>query len=121
MEVRLGIATCLYRLGQISTARQALQRVLQLDPHNADALYALAVLRLDPLKGESAKLVGPAARPGTVLHAVSEPCQGGWQAGGPHCSLRAVCCEVDVWSTLACCPPCSTLAQACHCIPVAWC
>eukprot|EP00891_Asterochloris_glomerata_P002520 jgi/Astpho2/2520/fgenesh1_pg.00048_%23_37_t len=56
VEVRLGIATCLYRLGQISTARQALQRVLQLDPHNADALYALAVLRLDPLKGESAKL-----------------------------------------------------------------
>ena len=41
MEVRLGIATCLYRLGQISAARQALQRVLQLDPHNADALYAL--------------------------------------------------------------------------------
>ena len=90
MEVRLGIATCLYRLGQISTARQALQRVLQLDPHNADALYALAVLRLDPLKGESAKLVGPPAWPGTVLHAVSEPCQGRWKTGICHCSLHVV-------------------------------
>ncbi|XP_020084440.1 protein CTR9 homolog isoform X2 [Ananas comosus] len=44
--VRLGIGFCRYRLGQYDRARQAFQRVLQLDPENVEALVALAVMDL---------------------------------------------------------------------------
>ncbi|XP_006647244.2 protein CTR9 homolog [Oryza brachyantha] len=44
--VRLGIAFCRYKLGQPDKARQAFQRVLQLDPENIDALVALAIMDL---------------------------------------------------------------------------
>lgn len=44
--VRLGIAFCRYKLGQSDKARQAFQRVLQLDPENIDALVALAIMDL---------------------------------------------------------------------------
>ncbi|CAL4888031.1 unnamed protein product [Urochloa decumbens] len=44
--VRLGIAFCRYKLGQVEKARQAFQRVLQLDPQNVDALVALAIMDL---------------------------------------------------------------------------
>ncbi|XP_015889352.2 protein CTR9 homolog [Ziziphus jujuba] len=44
--VRLGIGLCRYRMGQIDKARQAFQRVLQLDPENVEALVALAIMDL---------------------------------------------------------------------------
>lgn len=44
--VRLGIGLCRYKLGQIDKAKQAFQRVLQLDPENSDALVALGILDL---------------------------------------------------------------------------
>ncbi|KAF3439669.1 hypothetical protein FNV43_RR17947 [Rhamnella rubrinervis] len=44
--VRLGIGLCRYKLGQIDKARQAFQRVLQLDPENVEALVALAIMDL---------------------------------------------------------------------------
>ncbi|ONM14780.1 protein CTR9 homolog isoform X2 [Zea mays] len=44
--VRLGIAFCRYKLGQVEKARQAFQRVLELDPQNVDALVALAIMDL---------------------------------------------------------------------------
>lgn len=44
--VRLGIAFCRYKLGQLDRARQAFERVLQLDPENVDALVALAIMDL---------------------------------------------------------------------------
>lgn len=44
--VRLGIGLCRYRLGQFEKARQAFERVLQLDPENVEALVALGVMDL---------------------------------------------------------------------------
>ncbi|KAJ3706235.1 hypothetical protein LUZ61_009940 [Rhynchospora tenuis] len=44
--VRLGIGYCQYRLGQLGKARQAFNRVLQLDPDNVEATVALGVLDL---------------------------------------------------------------------------
>lgn len=44
--VRLGIAFCRFKLGQLDKARQAFERVLQLDPENVDALVALAIMDL---------------------------------------------------------------------------
>lgn len=44
--VRLGIGLCRYKLGQFEKARQAFQRVLQLDPENVEALVALAIMDL---------------------------------------------------------------------------
>uniref|UniRef100_A0ACD5YLF7 Uncharacterized protein n=2 Tax=Avena sativa TaxID=4498 RepID=A0ACD5YLF7_AVESA len=44
--VRLGIAFCRYKLGQLDRARQAFERVLQLDPENVDAIVALAIMDL---------------------------------------------------------------------------
>lgn len=44
--VRLGIGLCRYKLGQYEKAKQAFQRVLQLDPENVEALVALAILDL---------------------------------------------------------------------------
>ncbi|XVE97907.1 hypothetical protein REPUB_Repub03eG0059200 [Reevesia pubescens] len=44
--VRLGIGLCRYRLGQFEKARQAFQRVLQLDSENVEALVALAIMDL---------------------------------------------------------------------------
>ncbi|XP_022729017.1 protein CTR9 homolog isoform X2 [Durio zibethinus] len=44
--VRLGIGLCRYKLGQFEKARQAFQRVLQLDSENAEALVALAIMDL---------------------------------------------------------------------------
>ncbi|KAM7513045.1 hypothetical protein LguiB_011920 [Lonicera macranthoides] len=44
--VRLGIGLCRYKLGQYERAKQAFQRVLQLDPENIEALVALAILDL---------------------------------------------------------------------------
>ncbi|CAL9062608.1 unnamed protein product [Musa banksii] len=45
-SVRLGIGFCRYKLGQFEKARQAFQRVLQLDPDNVEALVALGVMDL---------------------------------------------------------------------------
>lgn len=42
--VRLGIGLCRYKLGQFQKARQAFQRVLQLDPENVEALVALGII-----------------------------------------------------------------------------
>ncbi|KAI9083821.1 hypothetical protein K1719_034079 [Acacia pycnantha] len=44
--VRLGIGLCRYKLGQFEKARQAFERVLQLDPENVEALVALAIMDL---------------------------------------------------------------------------
>ncbi|PSS20777.1 hypothetical protein CEY00_Acc09816 [Actinidia chinensis var. chinensis] len=44
--VRLGIGLCRYKLGQYEKAKQAFQRVLQLDPENVEALVALGILDL---------------------------------------------------------------------------
>lgn len=44
--VRLGIGLCRYKLGQFEKARQAFERVLQLDPENVEALVALGVMDL---------------------------------------------------------------------------
>ncbi|GAB4838024.1 Protein CTR9 [Ancistrocladus abbreviatus] len=44
--VRLGIGFCRYKLGQFEKARQAFERVLQLDPENVEALVALGILDL---------------------------------------------------------------------------
>ncbi|CAN6472201.1 unnamed protein product [Victoria cruziana] len=44
--VRLGIGYCRYNMGQFDKARQAFQRVLQLDPGNVDALVALGIMDL---------------------------------------------------------------------------
>ncbi|KAM1173948.1 hypothetical protein TB2_026133 [Malus domestica] len=44
--VRLGIGLCRYKMGQFDKARQAFERVLQLDPENVEALVALAILDL---------------------------------------------------------------------------
>ncbi|KAJ3682862.1 hypothetical protein LUZ60_013089 [Juncus effusus] len=49
--VRLGIGYCRYRLGQVSKARQAFLRVLQLDPENVEANVALGVLELQANDG----------------------------------------------------------------------
>ncbi|XP_027339223.1 protein CTR9 homolog isoform X2 [Abrus precatorius] len=45
-SVRLGIGLCRYKLGQFEKARQAFERVLQLDPENVEALVALAIMDL---------------------------------------------------------------------------
>ncbi|XP_077240968.1 binding protein [Tasmannia lanceolata] len=45
-SVRLGLGLCRYKLGQFEKARQAFQRVLQLDPENVEALVALGVMDL---------------------------------------------------------------------------
>ncbi|DBA73696.1 TPA: hypothetical protein ACH3X2_009676 [Trebouxia sp. C0005] len=54
-EVRLGLAACYFRLGQLERAKRAYERVVQLSPSCAEALYGLAVLRFSSSQGESAK------------------------------------------------------------------
>ncbi|GMH18099.1 hypothetical protein Nepgr_019940 [Nepenthes gracilis] len=44
--VRLGIGLCRYKLGQFEKARQAFERVLQLDPENVEAIVALGIMDL---------------------------------------------------------------------------
>jgi len=44
--VRLGLGLCRYKLGQFRKARQAFERVLQLDPENVEALVALGIMDL---------------------------------------------------------------------------
>ncbi|XP_050216699.1 protein CTR9 homolog [Mercurialis annua] len=44
--VRLGIGHCYYKLGNVKKARQAFERVFQLDPENVEALVSLAILDL---------------------------------------------------------------------------
>uniref|UniRef100_A0A1J3H2G1 RNA polymerase-associated protein CTR9-like protein n=1 Tax=Noccaea caerulescens TaxID=107243 RepID=A0A1J3H2G1_NOCCA len=44
--VRLGIGLCRYKLGQLDKARQAFDRVLQLDPDNVEALVAVGIMDL---------------------------------------------------------------------------
>ncbi|KAF5776157.1 putative RNA polymerase-associated protein Ctr9 [Helianthus annuus] len=44
--VRLGIGLCRYKLGQFDRAKQAFERVLQLDPENVEALVALGIMDL---------------------------------------------------------------------------
>ncbi|KAL3532680.1 hypothetical protein ACH5RR_006201 [Cinchona calisaya] len=51
--VRLGIGLCRYKLGQLEKAKQAFERVLQLDPENADALVALGILDLQTKEAAS--------------------------------------------------------------------
>lgn len=45
-EVRLGLAACLFRLGDVVRAGAAYQRALALDPSCTQALLGLAVLKL---------------------------------------------------------------------------
>ncbi|XP_022966619.1 protein CTR9 homolog isoform X1 [Cucurbita maxima] len=45
--VRLGIGLCRYQLKQYGKAKQAFERVLQLDPENVEALVALAIIDLN--------------------------------------------------------------------------
>ena len=56
-EVRLGLAACYFRLGQLERAKRAYERVVQLSPSCAEALFGLAVLRFSSSQGESAKAV----------------------------------------------------------------
>lgn len=44
--VRLGLGLCRYKLGQFRKARQAFERVLQLDPDNVEAWVALGIMDL---------------------------------------------------------------------------
>ena len=44
--IRLGIGLCHYKLCQFDKARQAFERVLQLDPENIEVLVALAIMDL---------------------------------------------------------------------------
>ncbi|GBF96613.1 hypothetical protein Rsub_09359 [Raphidocelis subcapitata] len=46
-EVRLGLAACFFRAGAMDRAQSAYERVLELDPSNADALLGLATLHLN--------------------------------------------------------------------------
>ncbi|KAL6746592.1 Paf1 complex component [Haematococcus lacustris] len=48
-EVRLGIAACLFRLGDMAGASSAYDRVLTLDPGSADAHLGLAVIKFNAL------------------------------------------------------------------------
>jgi RNA polymerase-associated protein CTR9 len=52
-NIRLGLAYCHYKLGNKEIAYKALQRVLALDPNNADALVSLSILELE--KGNTEK------------------------------------------------------------------
>ncbi|CAI9100700.1 OLC1v1037856C1 [Oldenlandia corymbosa var. corymbosa] len=54
--VRLGIGLCRYKLGQFEKAKQAFERVLQLDNDNSDALVALAIMDLQSKNDDSIKL-----------------------------------------------------------------
>eukprot|EP00250_Pteridium_aquilinum_P010972 c19754_g1_i1 orf=803-4069(-) len=53
--VRLGLGICRYRLGQTKKARQAFERVLQLDPENVEALVALGVMDLNTNEAEGVR------------------------------------------------------------------
>jgi len=44
--VKLGLGLCRYKIGQFRKARQAFERVLQLDPENVEALVALGIMEL---------------------------------------------------------------------------
>ena len=44
--VKLGLDLCRYKIGQFRKARQAFERVLQLDPENVEALVALGIMEL---------------------------------------------------------------------------
>ncbi|XP_021661795.1 protein CTR9 homolog [Hevea brasiliensis] len=50
--VRPGIGHCHYKLGHFKKAWQAFEQILQLDPENAAALVALAVLDLQTNEAE---------------------------------------------------------------------
>ncbi|XP_020579435.1 protein CTR9 homolog isoform X2 [Phalaenopsis equestris] len=52
---RLGIGYCRYRLGQFDKARQAFQRVLDLDPENIEALMALGIMELQTNEADGIK------------------------------------------------------------------
>ncbi|XP_071911195.1 protein CTR9 homolog [Coffea arabica] len=54
--VRLGIGLCRYKLGQTEKAKQAFERVLQLDPENAEALVALGILDLQTKDAANSRL-----------------------------------------------------------------
>ncbi len=45
--MRLGLAACFFRAGQMDLAQAAYDRVLELEPSNADALLGLATLHLN--------------------------------------------------------------------------
>ncbi|KAL3535539.1 hypothetical protein ACH5RR_004000 [Cinchona calisaya] len=53
--VRLGIGLCCYRLGQMKKAKQAFERVLQLDPENAEALVAFGILDLQTMEAANSR------------------------------------------------------------------
>lgn len=50
--LRLGIGMCHFMLNNVDKARQAFQRVLQLDPENVEALVALAMSDLNSGDGQ---------------------------------------------------------------------
>lgn len=51
-EVRLGLAACLFRLGQVSQAKAAYQRTLDLSPSSGEALLGLAVIAFNSKDAE---------------------------------------------------------------------
>ncbi|KHJ44027.1 tetratricopeptide repeat protein [Trichuris suis] len=55
-EVRLGLAYCFFKLGQLEKTGLALQRALQLKPDNVDALVGLAVFELNRARSEDIRI-----------------------------------------------------------------
>ncbi|CDW58199.1 RNA polymerase associated protein CTR9 [Trichuris trichiura] len=55
-EVRLGLAYCFFKLGQLEKTGLALQRALQLKPDNVDALVGLAVFELNRGRSEDIRI-----------------------------------------------------------------
>lgn len=55
-EVRLGLAACLFRLGQVSQAKAAYQRTLDLSPSSGEALLGLAVIAFNSKDAEKYEL-----------------------------------------------------------------
>ncbi|KND04495.1 uncharacterized protein SPPG_00223 [Spizellomyces punctatus DAOM BR117] len=53
-DVRVPIGICYYKLGATTQSRKALERALQLDPNNADALILLAILDWNVCRGPEA-------------------------------------------------------------------
>lgn len=94
-EVRLGLAACYFRLGQLERARKAYERVVQLNPTCAEALYGLAVLRFSSSQGESPKAVS-AGHP--VLHAACSTMQTATSCDTTHSDLHLlpVACHVPL-------------------------
>ncbi len=62
-EVRLGIAACQFHLGEMGASAQAFERVLALDPHNANALMGLAVIKFRSSNVQQVRVCSTCATP----------------------------------------------------------